>query len=120
MELSEFISKTISDIVTGINTANESVGESGAIICPSNVYPAEAKWSGTGVVGHIQASKSLNRAVHSVEFDVAITVQEGKETKGGIGISIANIGLGAQGKSDANKGSVSRIKFSIPVAYPQK
>lgn len=120
MELSDFIAKTISDIVVGINAANETVSESGAIICPKNVYPTEAKWSGTGVVGHVQERRNLNRAVHSIEFDVAITVQEGKETKGSIGISIANIGFGTQGKSDENSGSTSRIKFSIPVAYPQK
>lgn len=45
---------------------------------------------------------------------------EGKETKGGIGIMVANIGLGSQGKSQNEKGSESRMKFSNPLMLPEK
>jgi hypothetical protein len=55
---------------------------------------------------------------HKIEFDIAVTIENGKETKGGLGIFIAGIGLGAQGSSDSSNTVVSRIKFTIPVHLP--
>ena len=51
--------------------------------------------------------------VQSVKFDVAVTVEEGTETKGGIGIFISAMGL-AQGQSKESQATVGLIQFEIP------
>jgi hypothetical protein len=53
-----------------------------------------------------------------LEFDVAVTAQEGTATKGGIGVFAGAIGLGSQGQSTAANQTVSRIKFAVPVLLP--
>jgi hypothetical protein len=57
--------------------------------------------------------------VHKVEFDVAVYAQSDSSIGGGAKISIASIGIGANAEiKDSNK-SESRLKFSVPVVYPE-
>ena len=75
----------------------------------------------SGIYGGLEegdGTPSYNRIVESIEFDVAVTVSEGKETKGGIGILVGSIGLGSQGKSDSEHSAVSRLKFRVPFVLP--
>jgi len=53
-----------------------------------------------------------------IEFDVAVTVTEGAERKGGIGVAAGIFAIGGQGKTETQSGTVSRIKFSVPVMLP--
>lgn len=55
-----------------------------------------------------------------IEFDLAVSATEGTEAKAGIGIFAGAIGLGTQAKLDDNNVTVSRIKFSIPLLYPEQ
>lgn len=55
----------------------------------------------------------------NVEFDVAVTAEEAKGTKGGIGVFMGSVGLGAQGQSETKNTSLGRIKFSVPVSLPR-
>lgn len=117
MELQEFVKSAITQIINGLDEAHDAVKDSGAIVNPRNVSPLKEEF-GT-LHGHISNRKML-RAVHKLEFDVAVTASKGKETKGGIGVAIATIGLGASGKSDTAASMSSRIRFSVPIAYPEK
>ena len=56
-----------------------------------------------------------------VEFDLAVTVSQEQTSNGGAGLSIAsfaNVGVKSENKEE--KVDVSRIKFMIPMALPQK
>jgi hypothetical protein len=54
-----------------------------------------------------------------VEFDVAVTVAEGTATKAGIGLIVGPVTLGTTGQSANQNSTVSRIKFEVPVAWPE-
>jgi len=54
---------------------------------------------------------------NNVEFDIAVTVESGTETKGGIAVFGGAINLGTHGKSEKSDVTVSRIKFSVPIAF---
>lgn len=117
MQLKDFVKSVIVELVTGLSEANDAVRSSGAIVNPANVHPLQEEFG--RLYGHISDSK-MRRAVHKIDFDVAVTASEGKETKGGIGIAVATLGLGASGKSDTAQSTTSRIQFSVPIAYPEK
>ncbi len=122
MELKDFIKSTMVQIICGINEANKHFEENeiDAAANPSDVYPMQEKYN-SKVYGHIQPkSENINRTVHKVDFDVAVFASEEKETKGGIGIMVASVGLGSQGKSQNGHSSESRIQFSIPLMFPEK
>ena len=92
MELDEFVCKTLEQIVTGVKNSHAHAQKLGAKI-------AFEKFS-------------------NIEFDVAVTVTEGSESKKGGGITILGVGANAEGKSATTNSSVTRIKFNVPVCLP--
>jgi len=117
MNLQEFIRETLVQISHGITQANTELKGAGARVNPLNVHPY--LHTSDKVYGRIDNEAASHAPiVELVEFDVALAVTEGKETKGGIGIAVGTIGLGTQGRSDSEKSSESRVKFKIPVQFP--
>ncbi|MEC9407385.1 MAG: hypothetical protein VX549_08920 [Pseudomonadota bacterium] len=116
MELKEFIRESLVQIARGIEESNSQLADSKASVNPPSVkvYSKEAKAYGR-VSTQMVDSAAL---VEFVEFDVAVTADSGSETGGGLKVSIASIGAGAEGKSSTSQSSASRIKFGIPMVYP--
>lgn len=110
IELRDFISNTLTQLIDGIVSAQEYATGKGAIINPQNKFPSDfSKMS--------RLEKSL-QLVHIVEFDVAVTVAEDKQLKGGIGIVVPELSLGYQASIDNQKSAISRVQFSIPIILP--
>jgi hypothetical protein len=113
VELKEFVSLALQQIVSGVAEAQNSV--EGGEINPKiwmNQRDAAAKMK-------ILESNS-GKWIHLVEFDVAVTVAEDTKTKGGLGLIVGPVVLGTQGQSSNQSATVSRIKFEVPVAWPEK
>ncbi len=117
MDLKEFISVSLSQIAEGIIDANDKLKDKGAFVNPNAVqaYSNDAK-----AFGRLNADfKDHLQLVELVSFDVAVQVESGAQTGGGLKISIASIGVGAEGSSSESHSSDSRIRFQIPMVYPQ-
>src|ERR1700730_8705593 len=82
MDLQSFVTETLKQIAAGVRQAQKDQGE--------------------GATGSSQ----------NVDFDVAVTTSEGSDKKGGAGVFVAGVGIGAQGSSSAASSTVSRIKFT--------
>jgi hypothetical protein len=100
MDLETFVAETLRQIVKGVQTAQEHEDCKGARINPVDQYHRV----------HVK----------DMEFDVAVTVTEGSEKKGGIGVFTGVFGVGGQANNNTANSSVSRIKFSVPVILPTK
>ena len=92
MDVKEFVSKTLLQIVEGVQ---EAISQN-----PTNA--------------RINPSNSFAHALKQVEFDVAITATDERDASGGIKVG----GIGADLQSKSRDGSVSRIKFTVPVVLP--
>jgi hypothetical protein len=116
MELSDFVAKSLSDIVEGVLKAQTTATESGASINPrmGSIFTK----SQTGGTNLALGWTKTGELIHLVEFDVAVTVEKGKKTKGGIGVVTGIFALGSQGESDASNSAISRIKFKVPISFP--
>lgn len=109
MELKDFVEQTLTQIFDGIKAANEKHdGKENGIINP-NLQLGRDNYTSIG--GH-------NYPIREAEFDVALTSTSGTETKGGIGVFLGPVGVGSQGQSNDESTSMTRIKFSVPIAYP--
>ncbi len=111
MELQEFVAESLTQILAGVKAAEERAGEHGGVINPRVRSAGGDKRpvvvTGTGL-----------RPAETVYFDVAVTVVEGTEAKAGIGVVAGVFGIGAKGSSTAESSSISRLKFSVPIAFP--
>lgn len=119
MNLKEFIKETITEISSAITECNNELSSNGTIVNPRNVFgAAHGSEKIYGYMAKPTEEKNNRRPVHLVNFDVAVTATDKTGKKGGIGIAVGSIGLGAQGKSEAENVSFSKLTFSIPVALP--
>ena len=113
MELQEFISQTLRQIIDGVRDAQTHALQHGARVNPqvsaARVHAAKGNeiWD--------EQSRTVGR---EVQFDVAISTSEGAASKGGAGLFVGPLALGARGESESTDTSSSRIKFSVPVVLP--
>ena len=99
MELHEFITETLVQIAKGVENANTQLKGTTAIINPRHVnYNTNEN---VQTYGWLTPGHDKLRAVHLVEFDIAVKATEGKEHKGGIGVAMGAISLGGTKKQDS-------------------
>jgi len=95
VDIKEFISETLSQIVDGVVEAQQRTKEKRAVVVPHHEY------------------------FKRVGFDVAVTVVESMEKTGKAGITVWSVGGGVSGKSEKSSSTVSRIQFEIPIELPK-
>jgi hypothetical protein len=110
MNLQEFIKTALGEIIAGVAEARTEAIKHGASVGsdPAYGYTKEASI----------VTDANGRTITNVEFDVALAEASGSQTKGGIGVFLGSVGLGAQGASHGETSSHSRIKFSVPIVLP--
>ena len=116
MNLQTFISETLTQIIGGVVDATAAVKAKGGSVSP----PLAGGGESLTPLGLAETHSDDGRTVQIIDFDIALSVVEGKGTKGGFGIFVVGIGLGTQGESKQENASVSRVKFKIPVALPHE
>ena len=111
VELKEFITRTLSDILKGVTDAQ------GDVSIVKNVAP----WGIGGSKYPGDVVKAPSGALIAVKFDVAVTAELSDEAKGG-GFKVAVLGVGASAGGEVGMASkniaVTRIQFDIPVLLP--
>lgn len=114
MELDKFITETLNSVIKGIKESQDFAQENGARINPqitsvegANRQPYTFFGGEVGI-----------RPISSIDFDIAISSSNEQQNgvKGGINVMSVNFG-GNLSDKDA-KETVSRIKFSVNVVFP--
>lgn len=111
MELKTFVAETLKQIIDGVVDAQAYGKKKGAAINPAKRTTSQHN-------GIRETDDPAQR--QNVEFDIAVTAGEGTEKKGGFGIFVGSLGVGAQGQATANTQSVSRVRFAVPVLLPSQ
>jgi len=113
MDIKDFVKESLMQIAESINEANAELKGMGTYIPDGGI-------TGEGVLFTTVKGKETRHFV-KVEFDLAVTVSQEQGFNGGGGLSIAsfaNVGVKSEDKEE--KVDVSRVKFMIPMALPQK
>ena len=101
LELRDFVSETIKQVIDGVVAAQKYAEDKGAVVNPS-----------------FGLRHQKERPVQSISFDVALTAAKGTKTQGGVGVLIGVLGLGSRGQSEKSNESVNRIQFAVPISLP--
>lgn len=112
MDLQEFVEQALTQIVAGVAAAQKSTALYRAKVAP------ELSTTGKDAAAQGFLHCADYGLAQIVQFDVALTVVETAAKKGGIGIYAGPISIGGSGQSDSEKSSVSRVRFSVPLALP--
>lgn len=118
MNLKDFVKETILDIAKAIDEANKEASEQ-RIDLLVNPYPLyEAHTGHTEVYKDTTSKRGDRSTVEKIEFDVAVTSSNKSDGSVGSSIDIVGFKIGADGKISDGIENVSRIKFKIPVSFP--
>lgn len=104
--------------MNGISQAATDLSGHGCTTSPKCINIVREEYSQPGILGSYFPGTRQRRPVHKIEFDIAVTVTEGKETKGGIGVAMGIVAVGSKGESSSEANSISRLKFIVPVVLP--
>lgn len=108
MDLKEFTTQTLVQIVEGVAEANTQLSRINAFI-PSTSIRTTKDYS------IAYDASGVERMMHYVEFDVAVMATESDGKSGGVGLSVMSINLGGSIESKTENQTVSRIKYSLPL-----
>lgn len=110
MDLKEFVSQTLQQIVAGVADAQKAT-------VAGEINPKI--WQRGDAAKLKIVESNAGKWIHLVDFDVAVAVFEGTATHGGIGLVVGPVALGSKGQSKDESSTISRIKFSVPIALPE-
>jgi hypothetical protein len=105
MDLKDFISQTLVDIIEGIKAAQEKTQ-------PGCIVPAL-------IARNFKAVETGISQVQAVDFEVTVRAdkKEGSEAK--LNVVAAVIGGGVKGESGKTGGHAATLKFRVPVSLPE-
>jgi hypothetical protein len=117
MELKEFIKQSIIQVTEAIIESNEDLKDKNAIVNPGSIQVNSDASQAYGRESSQMTHQS--RIVQKLNFDVAVMVQDEQNAEAGAKISVMSLSLGAEGGVNYSNKSESRIKFSVPIIYPE-
>ena len=112
MQLKEFVAEAITQITRGITQAQSELADEWVRINPK---PAE----GVNVISPMLYTAENGAGVFPLTFDVAVSAGD-TSGNAGFGINVLGIGLDIKDGSTESRSTVSRVTFTIPIAYPLK
>lgn len=108
MELQEFITETLTQIVNGVVEAQKKLADTGCLIVPY-----------TGDMGHNIVSTQTHkaRAVQKVKMNIVLNVTEGEGKSSKIGVfKILQAGISSEKNMENTQ--MTSIEFEVPLALP--
>lgn len=106
MELKEFVKETLIQITDAIVEAQEVCRAKGAIVNPV-------------MAGNKDTAMTVsNNSATIVKFHVGLCENKDSSDKRGIGVFLANLGVGYSGNDSRSNSAITTIDFSIPIKLP--
>jgi len=100
IDLKQFVSETIQQVIEGAKDA-------GLYLKDNLDYDKD---------GYVQIGDGN---MQKIEFDISVTTSETSKSEGKAGIMIKVVDFGIKGSDNTESTSMNKIKFSVPVAFPQ-
>jgi hypothetical protein len=117
VELKEFIKQSITQISEALIETNDELQAKGVVVNPGRVQVNSDTSQAYGRLSNL--NKHQTEVVQKIDFDIAVTVQDEQKAGAGAKISVLSLKLGADGSVNYANKSESRIKFIVPIIYPE-
>lgn len=120
MQLKDFVSQTLIQIIEGVAEAQEHTrATDGYIDQRDRVNPKLMDRADHAPKGKYYTTQ-MGELVQMVKFDVAVTTEKSSNAKAGGGIRVAGVGFGGDVAAGDKDTSLSRVSFEVPLAFPRK
>ena len=117
MELQEFIETAIRQIVDGVASAQAAATRKGAAVNPAFGFVGANAATAHSLIGKTGAGAYVS----NLAFDVAVTVAESTDAKGGGKVEVAGLfTLGGSAGTEVRAERVTRLQFAVPICLPEE
>jgi len=111
MDIREFVSSSILQVMEGVADTQERARELGGYVNPT-AHSLNANGGHIGITAN-------SLAIYPIAFDIAVTVGGESGMEAGAKLQVASIvSIGGKGKSADKHETISRVKFSVSVTLP--
>lgn len=108
MDIAEFVSQSLEQIMRGVESARASAAKHGAVVNPVLSVGSNSDFElREGYLGRTR-----------VRFDLSVVVTDTTAKEGKAGISIFGGGIGGSGSTGTERAQTTRIRFSVPIVLP--
>lgn len=114
MKLQDFITETLVQINEGVKNAKNKLENNQLQINPYLTERLTGISENPDLIGFSEGK----RIVQMVNFDVSVTAETEKDKEGNIKVASSLIEVGLFGKKKNIEQNVSKIRFSIPISFP--
>ncbi|MFV0265796.1 MAG: hypothetical protein ACK5HT_01545 [Draconibacterium sp.] len=111
MKLEDFISESITQIISGVKKAQDYAKQNQASVNPVSLQ--QGKSSGNSYYD----SRTLQPA-QVVDFDISVSTKEDGQVSGKAGVFVSVLNFGVEGKEGTENLISNRLKFSVPIMLP--
>lgn len=111
MKLEDFISESITQIISGVKKAQDYAEKNNASVNPISLQ------QGTSSGDSYYDGRTL-RPAQVVDFNISVTTKDEGQVSGKAGVFVSVFKLGVEGKEGVENLMSNRIKFSIPIMLP--
>lgn len=111
MKLEDFISESISQIISGVKKAQSFAEQNNAMVNPESLM--QSKSSGDSFYDE----KTL-RPAQVIDFDISVTAKEDGNVSGKAGVFISVLKAGIESSEGTENQISNRMKFSVPIMLP--
>lgn len=108
MELKQFVKEVIADVAMAVKESQENLLDSGIKVSPDLIK---------GLTGETYNTK---QKLSYIDFDVAISDSEKAESEIGGKGKLVVLSVNGKYNGETLASTTSRIKFSIPIVFPQR
>lgn len=105
MELKDFISEAMSQIISGVKEAQAKLDNKSGM--PRFYH-----------IGH--TGNELYDKVGEVDFEILVGVETNAKDSAGLKLNVLAINVGGKTESESTHSKANKIKFSIPICYTQR
>ena len=114
MELKEFISAALTQIVEGAEQAQANVEKYGAAVNPGGYFSIEGEKNYVRYGGTHGSPMPLC----NVHFDLNVTTSSNSNSSGGVRVLLGAVNIGGNETSRESSGTSNRISFNVSVLCP--
>ncbi len=114
MKLQNFITETLVQINEGVKNAKHKLESNQLQINPYLTERLSGLAENPDLIGFSEGKK----IVQMVNFDISVTAESENDKSGNIKVASSIIEVGFLGKKKNIEQNVSKIKFSIPISFP--
>ena len=113
MKLEDFISESLTQIISGVIKAQAYAENNNASVNPDNL--SRVKSTGDSYFENITL-----KPAQVIEFDISVSTRDDEQVSGKAGVFVSVFKLGVEAKEGTQNLTSNRLRFSVPLMLPMQ